>query len=211
MAATTGVSINLSVNVSIKAQALRYLAQREHSRAELERKLMRALTRPPQPARARRGERGEADDAAATGFGGADPGAAVDADDTLDPEDAAQAKKQALQQDIASTLDELSVKGFLSDERTAAQLLTSKAPRFGVNRLRREMQLKGLDGALISSTLARAKDGELAHAREVWRRKFGEPPADAKAYGKQMRFLAGRGFSSSVIQRILRDHGDAED
>ena len=77
--------------------------------------------------------------------------------------------------------------------------------------MRREMQLKGLDGALISSTLAQAKDGELAHAREVWRRKFGELPTDAKAFGKQMRFLAGRGFSNAVIQRILRDHGDADD
>ena len=205
MAATTGLSDKLS----IKGQALRYLAQREHSRAELERKLMRALSRPP---RERRGERGDADDDAGTALG-ADP--VVDGfngvDPELDPEDAAHAKKRALQQDIASTLDELSAKGFLSDERTAAQLLISKAPRFGVNRLRREMQLKGLDGALISSTLAQAKDGELAHAREVWRRKFGEPPADAKAYGKQMRFLAGRGFSSSVIQRILRDHRDSDD
>ncbi len=197
MAATPGLSI--------KGQALRYLAQREHSRAELERKLMRALTRPARPARRDRGEA----DAAATALD-----AAVDVDDTdddLDPDDAAQAKKQALQHDIANALDELSAKGFLSDERTAAQMLASKAPRFGVNRLRREMQLKGLDGALISSTLAQAKDGELAHAREVWRRKFGELPTDAKAFGKQMRFLAGRGFSNAVIQRILRDHGDADD
>lgn len=210
--------MSATAGLSIKGQALRYLAQREHSRAELERKLMRALTRPPRPARTLRGEREKAGDAAATDLGGAGPRAAVDAvdvfadaDNSLDADDAAQAKKQALQQDIASTLDELSAEGFLSDERTAVQLLTSKAPRFGVNRLRREMQLKGLDGALISSTLAQAKSGELAHAREVWRRKFGALPVDAKGYGKQMRFLAGRGFSSTVIQRILRDHGDADD
>jgi regulatory protein len=186
----------LSIKLSIKGQALRYLAQREHSRAELERKLLRALSRPARSA------------TSATSAADVDaPAADID----VDAADALQARHQALKQDIAAALDELGAKGLVSDARTAAQLLTSKAPRFGVNRLRREMQLKGLDGALIASTLAQAKDGELAHAREVWRRKFGRAPGDAKDYGRQMRFLAGRGFSSAVIQRILQGRGDPED
>lgn len=165
--------------LSIKGRALRYLAQREHSRAELERKLRRALSR-----------REPGDD----GGGGGIP---IDND--------VDAAEPPLAQQIAAALDELTAKGFLSDERAAAQLLSSKAPRFGVNRLRREMQLKGLDAGLIATTLAQAKAGELTHARAVWRRKFGQLPPDAKSYGKQQRFLAARGFSGELIRRILRE------
>ena len=172
--------------LSIKGRALRYLAQREHSRAELERKLRRVLSR--------RAPRNDGRD---------EPGDEGDGDigDIGDIEVAAP----SLAQQIAAVLDELTTKGFLSDERAAAQLLSSKASRFGVNRLRREMQLKGLDAGLIAATLAQAKDGELAHAREVWRRKFGQLPPDAKSYGKQQRFLAARGFSGELIRRILRE------
>jgi regulatory protein len=198
------------MKVSIKGQALRYLAQREHSRAELERKLRRAAQRAVAAA-----ARATASDAGAEGDGRADraDGDGVDgADGCEDAAEAAKAQAGALAQDIAAALDDLSAKGFLSDERTATQLLASKAPRFGVNRLRRDMQLKGLDATLIASTLALAKDGEWAHAHEVWRRKFGQTPQDAKAYGQQSRFLAGRGFSSSVIQRILRgQRGDTSE
>ncbi|MBL8341219.1 MAG: regulatory protein RecX [Rubrivivax sp.] len=43
----------MTAGLSIKARALRYLAQREHSRAELERKLSAALARVHEPAAAR--------------------------------------------------------------------------------------------------------------------------------------------------------------
>ena len=168
--------------LSIKGRALRYLAQREHSRAELERKLRRVLSR--------RAPRNDGRD---------------EAGDEGDGDGDIEVAAPSLAQQIAAALDELTTKGFLSDERAAAQLLSSKASRFGVNRLRREMQLKGLDAGLIAATLAQAKDGELAHAREVWRRKFGQLPPDAKSYGKQQRFLAARGFSGELIRHILRE------
>ena len=170
--------------LSIKGRALRYLAQREHSRAELECKLRRVLSL--------RAPRNDGRDEP-----GDEPGDKGDGD--------IEVAAPSLAQQIAAALDELTTKGFLSDERAAAQLLSSKASRFGVNRLRREMQLKGLDAGLIAATLAQAKDGELAHAREVWRRKFGQLPTDAKSYGKQQRFLAARGFSGELIRRILRE------
>jgi regulatory protein len=43
----------------------------------------------------------------------------------------------------------------------------------------------------------------------VWARKFGgEPPPDAAARARQMRFLAGRGFSADVIRRVLQGSDD---
>ena len=51
---------------------------------------------------------------------------------------------------------------------------------------------------------------ELARAREVWRKKFGQVPVDAADKARQMRFLAGRGFGAETVRRVLAG-GDDED
>jgi regulatory protein len=151
---------------SVKGRALRYLAQREHSRAELERKLARCV------------------------------------DDTADASAAEQ---------IAAALDELSAHGLISEARVAESVLASQAPRFGARRLRQTLQAKGLAPALVAATLQQARGTELERARELWRRRFGAPPADATERARQMRFLAGRGFESDVIRRVLRGPQDDAD
>lgn len=55
------------------------------------------------------------------------------------------------------------------------------------------------------------KESEYARARDVWRRKFGEPPADAAERARQMRFLGGRGFSPEVIRRVVQGGGCPDD
>lgn len=150
--------------LSVKGRALRYLAQREHSRQELERKLARHVQ------------------------------------DT----EAASAQVQ-----ISAALDELAAKGLLCEERAAASVLHSQGQRYGVRRLKQTLQGKGLAPALVASTLQQARSTELARAQEVWRRRFGSPPADAAERGRQMRFLAGRGFDGDIIRRVVR--GSAED
>jgi regulatory protein len=148
---------------SIKGRALRWLAQREHSRAELERKLVRHLQ--------------DADEADA----------------------AAQ---------IARVLDELAASGLLSDERAAESVLASQGPRFGGRRLRQTMQAKGLEPELIARTLQAARPTELARAQDVWRRRFGQPAADAAERARQMRFLAARGFDGDVIRQVIQAADD---
>ena len=44
---------------------------------------------------------------------------------------------------------------------------------------------------------------ELQRARAVWCKKYGAPAVDAVARAKQMRFLAGRGFSLDVVRRVV--------
>ena len=39
--------------------------------------------------------------------------------------------------------------------------------------------------------------------RQVWQKKFGELPTDAKAWQKQMNFLLYRGFAMHNIQQLL--------
>ncbi|MFT3818367.1 MAG: regulatory protein RecX [Rubrivivax sp.] len=157
----------------MKARALRLLAQREHSRAELERKLWPRLLR---------------DDAA---------DADVDEDD--------------LRRRLQQALDELQQRGLLSDRRTAEALLHAKAPRYGTRRLQALLQAKSLAPELVDETLRRAGETELARALEVWRRRFGTAPADARERARQMRFLLARGFEPAIAQRVLKLSGAGDD
>ena len=49
---------------------------------------------------------------------------------------------------------------------------------------------------------------EVQRAREVWRRKFGEPAPDAAGRARQMRFLASRGFGTEAIRRVVSGGDD---
>jgi regulatory protein len=152
--------------LSVKGRALRYLAQREHSRVELERKLARHV------------------------------------------EDQPEASAQA---QIAAALDDLAAKGLLSEARVAESVFLSQGRRYGVRRLKQTMQAKGLAPELVTHTLQLARATELDRAQEVWRRRFGSPPADAAERARQMRFLAGRGFEGDVIRRVVRGGSGDDD
>ena len=179
---------------SIKGRALRYLSQREHSRAELERKL-------------KRWSEGGVDGAPPSRTS-ASPG---------DP--TATAAQPSLAQQIAAALDDLVAKGFLSDARAAESVLNRKGSRLGIHRLRQELRAKGLGAELVTNTLAKAKATEFERARDLWLRRFGsshpamseadcESAPDrqliAKKRAQQMRFLAARGFSGDIIRRVMQ-------
>jgi regulatory protein len=112
------------------------------------------------------------------------------------------------QAQIAAALDDLAAKGLLSEARTAESVLNSQGRRYGVRRLKQTLQGKGLAAELVASTLLRARGTELERAQEVWRRRFGAPPADVAERARQMRFLAGRGFEGDVIRRVVRGAED---
>jgi regulatory protein len=167
---------------SLKARALQWLAQREQSRTELRRKLL-ALARQRAATAAEAAVDDGIGDAAPT-RGVADPVAEVDA-----------------------LLDWLAAHRHLSDERFVEARIHARAARFGNLRIRQELAHHG--AAIDAATAEQLHDTELARARAVWSRKFGgEPATDAAGRARQMRFLAGRGFSADVIRRVIR--GDAE-
>ena len=139
--------------LSLKGRALRLLGMREHSRAELERKLASHEQEP-----------GE----------------------------------------LKRVLDDLQAKDFISDERAAESVLHRRSARLGAGRIRQELQAKGLAAELVAASVASLKATELDRAREVWRKKCGEPPQDAAQRARQARFLVSRGFSGEVVARVLR-------
>lgn len=112
--------------------------------------------------------------------------------------------------DVDALLDWLENAKFLSQARFSESLIHRRAARFGNNRIVSELQSHGIQGEALSDLKGRLQVDELARAREVWLRKFGAPPADAAARGKQMRFMQQRGFSHKAIQAAMRLRGDDE-
>lgn len=143
--------------LSLTGRALRLLSGREHSRAELERKLAKFEEEP-----------GE----------------------------------------LAKVLDSLQDKDFINERRVVASVLYRRAPKLGALRVKQELQSKGLAPEAVAEAVAQLRTTELARAREVWRKKFDAPPEDAAARGKQMRFLAGRGFGGDTIHKVVQGGED---
>ena len=105
--------------------------------------------------------------------------------------------------ELDTLLDELQREHWQSDERFLQAVVNRRAPRKGSALIVQELKRHGLDDSAIADARDQLKHTELERAREVWAKKFGRPPADAKAYVKQFRFLASRGFSSDCLRKIL--------
>lgn len=160
---------------SLQARALRLLAQREHSRLELERKLQRFIARPD-----------------------ADP------TESTDPVAAASDAPRYSAQDLSDALDALQAKGFIQPERVAQSVLHRRAPKLGSQRVLQELRQKGLDEDLIRNAAATLRSSEHARAWAVWQRKFGQVATTPQERAKHMRFLASRGFAAEVVGKVVR-------
>jgi regulatory protein len=152
---------------SLKSRALQLLAQRDQSRLELRRKLVRH-------ARGRQ----------------VDPAGDVE----LDP--------AAVAAEIDALLDWLEANRFLSDARFAESRVHARAQRFGVQRIRSELAQHAV--ALSPELAASLADSEIDRAAAVRARRFSVLPCSAAERAAQSRFLLGRGFSSELVQRLMR-------
>jgi len=142
---------------SLRERALGFLARREHSRAELRRKLAPHAESPGQ---------------------------------------------------LDALLDDLIQRKLLSEERFAEARAHVLARKFGAARIERDLRARGVSEEQAANASIEARASEFERARDVWRRKFGTPPADLKERGRQARFLLSRGFSTDVVNRILRHEDD---
>ncbi len=104
---------------------------------------------------------------------------------------------------LAKALDELQGKGFINEQRVVESVLNRRSAKLGTARIRQELQSKGLAPEAVLDAVEQLRATEVDRAREVWRKKFGEAPVDAAERGKQMRFLASRGFGGDAIRRVV--------
>ena len=142
---------------SLRERALRHLSRRDHSRAELARKLA---------------AHGDADE-------------------------------------IDAVIERMGELGLQSDTRYAEAFVRGKAGRFGASRLRSELARRGIDRDLIDEAIAgECVESEADRARAVLRGRFTEPPADAREWARQARFLQTRGFAPDLIRKLLKEPYD---
>ena len=104
---------------------------------------------------------------------------------------------------LDAVLDTLEAGKLLSNVRFAESLAHRRAERFGVARVKQELKSHQLAPELIAEQVAQLRATEFERARAVWQKRFGEPPLDAQARARQIRFLAARGFSADVIRRVV--------
>ncbi len=110
--------------------------------------------------------------------------------------------------EIVALLDDLERENLLSNARYAEMLAHARVGRHGSVRLKADLRDKGVPAVIIEQAVAEARDTDLAAARAVWLKKFGQAPRDAAERAKQMRFLAGRGFPAEIVQRVIGGEED---
>lgn len=175
--------------LSLKARALAYLSAREHSRSELRAKLLR-----PSRPKPRRGSFAHVE--------GVEP-------DFESSRDSEQGVEQIAKVD--AVLDELEALKYLCDERFVESLVHRRASRFGVLRLKHELKTHKIAEPLLKDALERARASELERASDVWSKKFVALPESSAERDKQQRFLASRGFTPSVVYKVLKGRVSEED
>ena len=144
--------------ISLRERALAMLARREHTRAEMARKLSPHCEYPVQ---------------------------------------------------IEQLLDALVARGWLSETRFAESRANALARKFGSRKIEYDLMSRGVSAEVVERTVEQARPQELENCRAAWQRKFGTLPQDAAERGRQMRFLAGRGFSAEAVRQVLKA-GDAD-
>lgn len=214
--------------LSLKARAIGLLAQREHSRIELRRKLLsierrlRAASAAAAAASAARAVEGGAADARSGAVYGTSYGPACDARSNLEPaagaatapacealiDDETHANDEiaACESAVDALLDALAADGYLDETRFVESRVHVRAQRFGVHRIQQELAQHGL--RLDPEQQSALRASELDRAREVWVKRFGTGPGREPAeQAKQTRFLLARGFSPDLVRRLLRSQG----
>ncbi|MDO6562656.1 regulatory protein RecX [Amphritea sp. 1_MG-2023] len=104
--------------------------------------------------------------------------------------------------DLEAVLDELSDKGYQSDQRFAESFVRMRVGQGqGLIKIRFELQRKGVDNELILSTFEAADIDWFDLAADLYRRKYLAILAanDYKEKAKRMRFMSQRGFNAAQI------------
>jgi regulatory protein len=164
-------------------KALQWLAQREHSPAELRTKLMQWVQKNPAVL-----VQMEAPDGVMLG---ATP--------------AGRELAERLEPHLNAVLENLEQQGWLNGSRFVESRLNQRSPRHGLRRIEVELSHHGLE--LSSEQREQLQLTEEDRLRQAWHRKFGRQagvPATPQERIRQMRYLQQRGFDAQAIGRWMK-------
>lgn len=114
---------------------------------------------------------------------------------------------------LEQVLEQLQADNLQSDARYADSFVRSRISRGqGPLRIRQELRQRGVEHSLIEQVLQDNEVDWAALALAQRRKRFGrEPVSEPKAYARQSRFLAYRGFSHDQVRSALAASPDADD
>jgi regulatory protein len=110
--------------------------------------------------------------------------------------------------EIEALLDGLVRRKLLSDQRFVESLVRRRAGRYGIARIRHDLSAHQLEPEQLRQVLQTLSASEMERAREVWRKRFGEPAQTREERLRQMRFLSARGFAADVVRRVVTGAGE---
>ena len=106
-------------------------------------------------------------------------------------------------QDIKAILNDLEGNNWLSDRRFTEQFILSKKNKYGVEKIRYELKVRGVADTIINTELVKIKTENYSLAKKIWAKKFDGAPKSLEERNKQIRFLQGRGIDIELIHQIL--------
>jgi regulatory protein len=113
---------------------------------------------------------------------------------------------------IKTTLERLAADNYQSDQRFTESYIYSRLQRgFGLNRIKQELQQKGVDRECIGTMLedAGVKELEQQQVERAWRKKFKALPSTPKEHHQQYYHLTTKGFRRATIEQFFRSrHSD---
>ena len=107
-------------------------------------------------------------------------------------------------QDLDALLNDLVHRKLLSEARFAEARARVLSRKYGAAHIERDLRARGLSGEAAAAAALEARATDFERAREIWRCKFRAPAKNRRERARQARFLLARGFSTEVVNRILR-------
>jgi regulatory protein len=115
---------------------------------------------------------------------------------------------------VDAVVAELERQGYLDDARYAARFAEDRRrlDRWGRDRISRRLAASGVPPALIEAAVAEeVGPTELEGALAVLRRRFPDPPADARAWRSAFGVLVRKGYDPELAQDAIRRHRRGDD
>lgn len=105
--------------------------------------------------------------------------------------------------EIIALLEDLQNSKFLSNERFAESFINSKSKKYGSLKIRHMLREKSVSVDIINDVYDESDIDEYQIAYSILCRKYKSLPKDYNEKAKYIRFLLGRGFSSSIASGAL--------
>jgi regulatory protein len=105
---------------------------------------------------------------------------------------------------VEQLLNTLVARGWLSETRFAESRANALARKFGSRKIEHDLRSRGVSDEVVEHAVEQARTQELENCRAAWQRKFGVLPQTVAECGRQMRFLAGRGFSAEAVRQVVK-------